>query len=165
MIVVILTALEPVTARDPDPVAFVNVIPVLLASVVNIPVPTWKLPLPVAFVNVMPVLLTVDALKNPVPFVSERVVPVALVKIKPVEETTPAPLTRNFVVLPTWKLMKSPLKVLVGFAPKNVPEALPPVMKLEPKRNRVDVEVCGGKPAICKLENGATVAIPKLRPL
>ena len=46
----------------------------------------------------------------------------------------PPGVTRNMVELPTWKFMKSPLKVEVGLIPMKVPEALPPVMKLEPKR-------------------------------
>ena len=42
-------------------------------------------------------------------FVAKKVVPVALVKITPVEETTPAPVTRNLVDELTCKLMKSPV--------------------------------------------------------
>jgi len=53
----------------------VKVSPVLLAKV-NIPVPTWKLPEPVALVNVMPVLLTLAAKKFPVPVAFVKVMPV-----------------------------------------------------------------------------------------
>ena len=56
--------------------------------------------------------------------------------------------------------MKLPLNVLVGFAPRNVPEALLPVMKFEPRRTRVEVELCGGRPATWKSEEGAVVPMP-----
>ena len=52
-----------------------KVSPVLLAKV-NIPVPTWKLPEPVALVNVIPVLLTLVAKKLPVPVAFVNVMPV-----------------------------------------------------------------------------------------
>ena len=41
-------------------------------------------------------------------FVAKKVVPVALVKMMPVEETTPALVTRNLVDEFTWKFTKSP---------------------------------------------------------
>jgi len=44
----------------------VKVSPVLLASVVNIPVPTWKLPEPVALVKVIPVDEAVVAMRVPI---------------------------------------------------------------------------------------------------
>src|ERR1044072_3763064 len=52
----------------------------------------------------------------------------------PLKVAVPPPVTFIWLVEPTWKFIKSPLKVLVGFAPRYVPDALPPVMKLLPRR-------------------------------
>ena len=51
-------------------------------------VPVWRLPEPVALVKVRAVLLTVEARKNPVPFVRSSVEPVAFVNVRPVVEAT-----------------------------------------------------------------------------
>ena len=74
------------TWKLPEPVAFVKVMPVddtvpKAPAFVTAREPILRLPDPVAFVKVIPVLLTVEARKNPVPFVNESVVPVAFVNV------------------------------------------------------------------------------------
>ena len=59
----------------------------------------------------------------------------------------------------TSKFMKSPLNV-DGFAPRYVPDALPPVMKFESKSTRVEVLDCGAAPAMLNVENGDAVKMP-----
>ena len=48
---------------------------------------------------------------------------------KAVDETSPVPRIRKTVDELIWKLMKSPLKGVLGLAARNVPEADPPLMK------------------------------------
>jgi hypothetical protein len=66
-------------------------------------------------------------------------VPVAMLKL-------PDELINNLVLEFTWKFTKSPLNPVEGLAPKKVPEALPPIMKLEPSSVRVLVELRADRP-------------------
>lgn len=78
------------------PVAFVNVSeePVALVNVsagmVELPAKSWE-------VEAYVVMLR----KEPVAFVKKRFVEVTLLAMRPVDETTPAPVMRNWVVEPT----------------------------------------------------------------
>ncbi len=80
-------------------------------------VATWKFPDPVALVKVRPVEETVVAVK----VVAERLVPVAFTKVRAVEDTrfvvrVPVADTENWVELFTWRFRKSPVKA-TGFEP------------------------------------------------
>ena len=55
----------------------------------------------------------------------EIVASVAELVRRAVDETSPVPRIRNIVDELTWKLMKSPLKGVIGLAPIKVPETEP----------------------------------------
>lgn len=64
---------------------------------------------------------------------------------------------RSFVDEFIWKLRKSPLYPVEGFAPRNVPEAEPPFMRLLPRRTSVDVVPSSDVLAIWNLARGFIV--------
>jgi hypothetical protein len=113
----------------------------------------------------LPPLVEVEYL---LPLISKRVAIVALGVRNSVDDTSPKAITfpeldiENLVELFTWKFTKSPLYPAPGLAPKNVPDALPPVIKLLPRRKRVEVEVSGDMPATERRDHGEVVSIPTL---
>jgi hypothetical protein len=166
----------------PLPVALVKVSPVVLASVVKMPVPIWKLPLPVALVKVSPVVLA-SVVKIPVP-IWKLPLPVALVKVnfvderlpkteKAVEDTVRAPLDATLktdVVLvgdapKTVKFKRSAFEDDTTLIPNHVPEAVEKLSVVCPSKKRA-VEVVWGNAVVLatiwlkKVVLVANVAVP-----
>lgn len=86
---------------------------------VALKVATWRFPLPVAFVKVMPVEETVVASKVPI----EKF---------PAAVTVPVAETENLEELFTWKSTKFPLYPEKGLAPIRVPDTFPAWIEFGP---------------------------------
>jgi hypothetical protein len=139
------------------------VVPDTLVANMLVPVADVKFRLVVvAFVAVKFVTLKLVVFNVPI---------VALGVRSSVDDTSPRAVTlpeldiENLVELFTCKFTKSPLNPVDGLAPKKVPEAFPPWIKLLPRRNNELVDVANGDPDTWRVEVAPPAAFTRTPPL